>query len=302
MTSSHSNIWAASSAFGSGSDGEFMLNSGVRDGERQAIERGQLPASPAAAHRVNILGVGAMPLDLGKAAETLDRWRAERRRNYVCLISVHGLVVSQRDPAIRSALNRCGIAAEDGMPLVWWSRLAGFAQARRVCGSDLLDAVCAYGLPRGYRHYFYGSSPQVLELLTKRLSRRHPGLIIAGHRAPPFRPLTTAEEAEDIAAINEARPDFVWIGLGMPKQEKWMVEHLGKIDATALIGVGAAFDFHAGTKPRAPVWMQRSGLEWLFRLMTEPRRLAHRYLIDNALFVGYTLRQLTGWKSYAQDW
>jgi N-acetylglucosaminyldiphosphoundecaprenol N-acetyl-beta-D-mannosaminyltransferase len=266
------------------------------------IERGALSASPTVIDRVNILGVGAMPLDLGKAAETLERWRTERQRKYVCLISVHGLVIAQRDPAIRSALNRCGIAAEDGMPLVWWSRIAGFAQARRVCGSDLLDTVCAYGLPRSYRHYFYGASPQVVELLAERLSRRHPGLIVAGYRSPPFRPPTADEEAEDIAAINEARPDFVWIGLGMPKQEKWMVEHLGKIDATALIGVGAAFDFHAGTKSRAPIWMQRSGLEWLFRLMTEPRRLAHRYLIDNALFVGYTLGQVTGWKNYARDW
>jgi N-acetylglucosaminyldiphosphoundecaprenol N-acetyl-beta-D-mannosaminyltransferase len=243
-----------------------------------------------------------MPLDLSKAAATLERWRTDGQRKYVCLISVHGLVVAQRDPAIRSALNGCGLAAEDGMPLVWWSHLAGFGQARRVCGSDLLDAVCAYGLQRGYRHYFYGGGPNVLELLIDRLQRRHPGLIVAGSCAPPFRPLTADEDAEDIATINEARPDFVWIGLGMPKQEKWMVEHLGKIDATALIGIGAAFDFHAGAKPRAPIWMQRSGLEWLFRLMTEPRRLGHRYLVDNALFVGHMLQQVTGWKSYPQDW
>lgn len=298
MTSSHSNVWTASSALGPGSARGLALTAGAE----VVVERSAVSAPPAAIERVNILGVGAMPLDLAKAAETLERWRTERQREYVCLISVHGLVVAQRDPAIRNALNRSGMAAEDGMPLVWWSRLAGFGQARRVCGSDLLDTVCAYGLPRGYRHYFYGASPQVVELLTDRLRRRHPGLIIAGYRSPPFRPLTAAEAADDIAAINEARPDFVWIGLGMPKQEKWMVEHLGKIDATALIGVGAAFDFHAGTKPRAPIWMQRSGLEWLFRLMTEPRRLAHRYLIDNALFIGYMLRQVAGWKTYAREW
>jgi len=252
--------------------------------------------------RVNILGVGAMPLNLGKAAAILERWRTEGQRKYVCVVSVHGLVVAQRDPAIRRALNHCDMATEDGMPLVWWSRLAGFSQARRVCGSDLLDAVCSYGLQRGYRHYFYGASPEVLKLLTDRLRRRYPGLIVAGSHSPPFRPLTADEDAKEVAAINETCPDFVWVGLGMPKQEKWMVEHLGKIDATALIGIGAAFDFHAGTKPRAPSWMQHVGLEWLFRLMTEPRRLAHRYLIDNALFVGYTLRQVTGWKTYAHDW
>ncbi len=264
--------------------------------ELSAMEDGAVSLQGTSSDRVNILGVGAMPLDLGTAVAMLERWRIEGRREYACLISVHGLVVAQRDPVIRNCLNRCGLAAEDGMPLVWWSRLAGFPKARRVCGSDLLDKVCAYGVSRGYRHYFYGASPPVLELLAERLQLRHPGLIVAGCRAPPFRPLTAEEDAEDIAAINAARPDFVWIGLGMPKQEKWMVAHLGKVQATALLGVGAAFDFHAGTKPRAPTWMQRSGLEWFFRLMTEPRRLAHRYLIDNSLFVAYALRQAAGWK------
>ena len=174
-------------------------------------------------------------------------------------------------------------------------------EARRVCGSDLLDEVCAFGRPHKFRHYFYGATPKVVEQLIDRLQKRHPGLSVAGYRSPPFRPLTPAEDAADIAAINEAEPDFVWVGLGMPKQENWMVEHLGKINATALIGVGAAFDFHAGTKPRAPVWMQHAGLEWLFRLLTEPRRLAHRYLIDNSLFIGHTLQQVTGLRNYSLD-
>ena len=269
-------------------------------GEPPVVDNGGLPAPGN--DRVNILGVGVMPLDLNKAVGMLERWRAERRRDYVCLISVHGLVTAQHNPAIRKALNGCGLAAEDGMPLVWWSRLAGFPQTRRVCGSDLLDQVCAYGTPRKYRHYFYGASPEVLEKLVDRLQKRHPGLIVAGYRSPPFRPLTPAEDADDIAAINEARPDFVWVGLGMPKQELWMVDHLGKIEATALLGVGAAFDFHAGTKPRAPVVLQRTGLEWLFRLMSEPRRLARRYLIDNATFIGLALQQMVGWKAYARDW
>jgi N-acetylglucosaminyldiphosphoundecaprenol N-acetyl-beta-D-mannosaminyltransferase len=301
MTNSHSHVWNAPSALSARPGSEFPLSNGVSAPDRPALDRSALSAAPTI-DRVNILGVGAMPLDLGQATGTLERWRAERQRKYVCLISVHGLVMAQRDPAIRDALNGSSMAAEDGMPLVWWSRLAGFAQARRVCGSDLLDAVCAFGLPRGYRHYFYGANPSVLGLLTDRLQRRHPGLIVAGYRSPPFRPLTTAEDAGDIAAINEARPDFVWVGLGMPKQEKWMVQHLGKIDATALIGIGAAFDFHAGTKPRAPIWMQRSGLEWLFRLMTEPRRLARRYLIDNSLFLIYALGQITGWRNHAHHW
>jgi N-acetylglucosaminyldiphosphoundecaprenol N-acetyl-beta-D-mannosaminyltransferase len=275
---------------------------GVQEAKRTVIESAGVQVQLSWNNRVNILGVGATPQDLDTAVATLDRWRAERRREYVCVVSVHGLVVAQRDPVIRHALNHCGMATEDGMPLVWWSRLAGFSQARRVCGSDLLDRVCAYGVPHEFRHYFYGASALVLEQLIKQLEKRHPGLNVAGFHSPPFRPLTAAEDRTDIDAINETQPDFVWVGLGMPKQEKWMVEHLGKVNATALIGVGAAFDFHAGTKPRAPVWMQHSGLEWLFRLITEPRRLAHRYMIDNALFVGHMLRQVTGWKTYAKDW
>ena len=141
---------------------------------------------------------------------------------------------------------------------------------------------CAKGVPqRGHRHFFYGGSPRVVETLVSRLKQRFPGLVVAGYRSPPFRALTQEEDAADVQAINETRPDFVWVGLGMPKQEKWMAQHVGKIQAAALLGVGAAFDFVSETKPRAPLWMQRSGLEWSFRLMTEPRRLARRYLVYN---------------------
>ena len=187
-------------------------------------------------------------------------------------------------------------------------RLLGGAAARalrRPVGSaDLTFSMqCALSrAQRGHRHYFYGGSPRALEQLVSRLSQRYPGLVVAGYRSPPFRPLTEEEDEADIAAINETRPDFVWVGLGMPKQEKWMLSHVGRVQAAALIGVGAAFDFHAGTKPRAPRWMQRSGLEWLFRLVSEPRRLAHRYMIDNAIFVTHAFRQLTGMKSYAREW
>jgi N-acetylglucosaminyldiphosphoundecaprenol N-acetyl-beta-D-mannosaminyltransferase len=252
--------------------------------------------------RVNILGVGIMPLDLEAAVNTLDQWHQEGRRGYVCCVCVHGVVTAQRDPVIRRTLNQAGLATADGIPLVWWSRRAGFAKARRVCGPDLLDAMCAFGVQRGHRHYFYGGSPQVVARLVSRLTQRHPGLVIAGYHSPPFRQLTSKEDEADVVAINEARPDYVWVGLGMPKQEKWIAAHVGRINATALLGVGAAFDFHAETKPRAPVWMQQSGLEWLFRLASEPRRLAHRYLVDNSIFLAYMVRQLVGLKSYATDW
>lgn len=252
--------------------------------------------------RVNILGVGVTPVNLRQTVDILEQWRDEGRREYVLCTSVHGLVEAQRDPEIRNALNRSGLTTEDGMPLVWWCQRSGYANAGRVSGTDLLMAMCERAVQTGHRHYFYGGSPEVVELLVSRLQQRFPGLIVAGYQSPPFRPLTPEEDAADIRAINESRPDYVWVGLGMPKQDKWITQHVGKIQAAALLGIGAAFDFAAGIKPRAPLWMQHSGLEWLFRLVTEPRRLAHRYLVYNSIFVVRALQQLAGWKSYAQDW
>jgi N-acetylglucosaminyldiphosphoundecaprenol N-acetyl-beta-D-mannosaminyltransferase len=251
--------------------------------------------------RVNILGVGVVPTTLDDAVETLETWRAQGRREYICCVSVHGVVTAQRDAAVKHALNRSGLSTSDGMPMVWWSRRAGFAQAGRVCGPDLMDALCARSASHGHSHYFYGGSEQVLERLVTRLRALHPGMRIAGAFSPPYRALSDAETAAHIAAINQSGADFVWIGLGMPKQEKWMAAHAGEIDGIVL-GVGAAFDFHAGTLARAPLWMQRRGLEWAFRLASEPRRLARRYIIDNSIFVLRALQQFVGLKRYAQDW
>ena len=263
---------------------------------------GRPQSGPGSASKVNILGVGISPVNLPQAVATLDKWREEGRREYVCCTSVHGLVEAERDPEVRSALNGAGLATEDGMPLVWWCQRAGFPEASRVCGADLLDAMCALAVQRGHRHYFYGGSSHVIEQLVSRLTERYPGLVVAGYRSPPFRPLSPEEDAADVAAINEARPDYVWVGLGLPKQEKWMAAHVGRIDAAALIGIGAAFDFHAGTKPRAPAWMQRSGVEWLFRLITEPRRLAPRYFVIISMFMLRASQQLSGWTAYEKRW
>ena len=254
------------------------------------------------APRVNILGVGVTPVNMGQAVAILEKWRDEGHREYVCCTSVHGLVEAQRDPEMRSVLNRAGLTTEDGMPLVWWCQRSGYPDAGRVSGSDLLLAMCERARERGHRHFFYGGSPRVVETLVLRLKQRFPGLVVAGHRSPPFRPLNQEEDAADIQAINETRPDFVWVGLGAPKQDKWMAQHVGRIHAAALLGVGAAFDFVSETKPRAPLWMQRSGLEWLFRLITEPRRLAPRYSVIISIFVVRAFSQLAGWRSYAPDW
>ena len=273
---------------------------------KEALEPSPAAGPPSRAGgrpaRINILGIGTMPMVLPQAVATLEEWREQQRRDYVCCVCVHGLVSAQRDPAVRAALNGAGLATQDGMPLAWRSRSAGFADAERVCGTDLMEAMLSISADRQHRHYFYGGQAATLDKLVAAVRARFPGMIVAGQRSPPFRVLSEAEDAADIAAINAARPDFVWVGLGMPKQEKWMAAHVGRIDAVAMLGVGAAFDFLAGVKPRAPLWMQRMGIEWLFRLASEPRRLASRYIIDNAMFVAYSLQQMAGLRTYAKDW
>lgn len=251
----------------------------------------------AAPPRVDMLGVLITPTNLTRAVETLDSWRVQGKREYVCCVSVHGLVEAQSDPAFREVLSRAALTTQDGMPLVWWCQHAGFKETSRACGRDLLLAMCEIAAERGHRHYFYGGAPGIPELLVANLKQRYPGLTVAGYRSPPFRPLTPEEDAAELKIINDTNPDFVWIGLGTPKQDRWMSDHLGKISAAALLGVGAAFDFHAGAKQNAPAWMQRSGLEWMFRLACEPKRLARRYLVGNAIFVTLAARQLLGFKT-----
>jgi N-acetylglucosaminyldiphosphoundecaprenol N-acetyl-beta-D-mannosaminyltransferase len=171
---------------------------------------------------VNILGVGVTPVNLAEAVARLERRCQEGRREHVCFTTVHGLIHTQRDAEFRSAFNRAGLATADGMPVVWWCQRLGFQDAGRVCGTDLLLAMCERAPQCGHRHFFYGGSPYVVEQLVARLTQRFPGLAVAGYRSPPFRALTQEENAADIEAINAARPDFVWVGLGTPKQEKWM--------------------------------------------------------------------------------
>ena len=252
-----------------------------------------VPALNTTRARQAMLGCQVDPACMQDTVAILDGWICNGERNYVCCVSVHGLVTAQRDDAVRAAINGAALATQDGMPLVWWSRLAG-RNASRVCGPDLMAEICRHGVARRYRHYLYGGTPETLIRLQENLQLRYPDIEIVGHRAPPFRALTPAEDLADVEAINQARPDFVWVGLGMPKQEKWMASHVGRVEAAALFGVGAAFDFHAGLKSRAPAWMQRSGTEWMWRLACEPRRLARRYVIDNTLFLLYVLRQLSG--------
>lgn len=247
----------------------------------------------AAPPRVDVLGVPVSALTMVDAVATIDRWIRDRTPQYVCVTSVHGVMESQRDRDLLSIHQQAGLVTPDGMPLVWLSRLGGHREVERVYGPDLMLACCRRSLHTGARHYFFGGAPGIAERLAARLTAQFPGLAVAGTYCPPFRPMTSAEDAALIQHINRANPDIVWIGLGTPKQERWMADHVGKLRAAVLIGVGAAFDFHAGVKRQAPRWMQRSGLEWLFRLMSEPRRLWRRYLVNNPLFVWRTLLQLS---------
>ncbi|MFQ5571569.1 MAG: WecB/TagA/CpsF family glycosyltransferase [Rhodothermales bacterium] len=242
----------------------------------------------------NILGVNVSAINMQQALAALDDWVEHRGHHYVCVSNVHSIMESWDDPALQRIHNEADLVTPDGMPLVWTSRSRGFDHVSRVYGPDLMLAACEHSVPRGYRHFLYGGAEGVPELLAERLQARFPGLQIAGTYAPPFRPMTPEEDARVVDQINRARPDIVWVGLGMPKQERWMHTHVGCLEAPVLIGVGAAFDFHAGLKRQAPRWMQRGGLEWAFRLCTEPQRLWKRYLRHNPRFLVLLLLQALG--------
>ena len=248
--------------------------------------------------KVNVLGVGVNAVNMTQALQCVENWIMNGERRYVCVTPVHSVIESHNSEQLRAIYNAAGLVTPDGMPIVWLCRMKGFKHTGRVYGPDLMLAICERSLVRRYSHFFYGGAERVLEKLTANLQQRYPGLKIAGTYSPPFRPLSENENAKIVDMINEAKPDVVWVGLGAPKQERWMAAQLGKVRASVLIGVGAAFDFHAGTKKQAPLWMQRNGLEWLFRLVTEPRRLWKRYLVSNTLFVILVLLQALGLRKY----
>lgn len=245
----------------------------------------------SAAARVDVLGVEVSAVDPQSALDIVTGWVERREAQYLCVTGVHGVMESQRDEALRQIHNRSGLTVPDGMPLVWCAHQAGAEHVRRVYGPDLMLAVLERAAERGWSSYFYGGAPGVPEDLAAAMGRRFPGLRVAGAESPPFRELTADESTQMVARINAAAPDLVWVGLSTPKQERWMAAHRAAMDAPALFGVGAAFDFHTGRVRQAPAWMQQRGLEWAFRLGVEPRRLWRRYLRNNPAFVAAVLRR-----------
>jgi N-acetylglucosaminyldiphosphoundecaprenol N-acetyl-beta-D-mannosaminyltransferase len=250
--------------------------------------------------RVNILGVQVSAIDMDAATATLEGWIRNRTPNYVCITGVHGVMESWRDPALRTIHNAAGLVTPDGMPLVWMAKRLGFPQVRRVYGPDLMRRMTALSAERGWRNYYFGGHPGTPERLRVVLRQVHPALQVVGTFSPPFRPVSAEEDDATVQRINAARPDILWVGLSTPKQECWMAAHVRRLQVPVLVGVGAAFDFLAGNKAQAPVWMQRTGLEWLFRMATEPRRLAGRYLRNNPAFIWHALQQLTSPQRFPQ--
>ena len=251
-----------------------------------------------ACERVNVLGVGISVHNLRTALAAMAAAVRERRKGYICVTGVHGVMEAQDDAEFKKILNAAFLCTPDGMPMVWAGKLNGHRDMSRVYGPDLLLDVCAWSETSGCTHFFYGGAAGVTELLAQKLKEKFPKLQIVGTFTPPFRALNADEEKKLREQVGAARPDIFWVGLSTPKQEKFMAEFLPKLDATLMVGVGAAFDFHSGRVRQAPRWMQRSGLEWCYRLGCEPRRLAKRYFRNNPLFVLKFTGQLTGLKKY----
>jgi N-acetylglucosaminyldiphosphoundecaprenol N-acetyl-beta-D-mannosaminyltransferase len=197
-------------------------------------------------------------------------------------------------PELRLIYNASGLSTPDGMAIVWWLRWRGHRKVSRVYGPDLMLAACGRYIEKGYKHYFYGGASGVAERLAGRLQGKFPRLQIAGLYLPPFRPLSPEEDRAVCEAITRSGADIVWVGIGSPRQEQWMSDHAGRVGAPVLIGVGAAFDFLSGNKQQAPIWVQRSGLEWVFRLLSEPGRLWRRYLLGYPRFVALVFLQQLG--------
>lgn len=240
--------------------------------------------------RCDILGIPFDMVDYHNVLETILRWRSEQKSSYIVVTNPHSVLVCHRDRQMAHATTKAGRVLPDGVGIILAANLLGRNHHGRVTGPTLMLKLCDWARRYGFRHYFYGGAESVADRLADRLSAMFPGLQVAGTYSPPFSPLTQQQDSEIIQRINSAKPDIVWVGLGAPKQEKWMAAHLGKIHATAMIGVGAAFDFHSGNIKWTPACIRKIGLEWAYRFAQQPRRMWKRNL-DSPLFLAKVIWQ-----------
>jgi N-acetylglucosaminyldiphosphoundecaprenol N-acetyl-beta-D-mannosaminyltransferase len=257
----------------------------------------ETPATSQETARFPVLGVGVNAVQIPQVIQILERWIAERKAaRYVAVTGMHGVSEAQHDAYFLTILRAADLVVPDGMPLVWLGRWRGFGLKRRVYGPELMATFFEQTGGR-YRHFFYGGAPGVAEKLAEVMQQKY-GINVVGIHCPPFRPLTPEEDVAVMKQIADSQADVVWVGLSTPKQERWMFEHRDKISVSAMLGVGAAFDLNAGTLSQAPKFMREHGLEWLYRLLAEPRRLWRRYIISGGKFVWNVSLELLGLKAF----
>lgn len=246
-----------------------------------------------------VLGIQINAIQIPQVIARIEQWIAERNAtHYIAVTGMHGVMVSHYQSEFAEVLAEADLVVPDGMPLIWIGRHRGFVLARRVYGPELMWSFCEKTAQKKYRHFFYGGGVGVADALANRFAAEFPGLVVAGKYTPPFRPLTKIEDEALVSQIESARPDVLWVGLSTPKQETWMRQHRDRLQVPVMIGVGAAFDFHAGRVPKAPAWMGNHGLEWLFRLVHEPSRLWRRYLGYGPVFIGLVAGELLGLRKF----
>lgn len=243
---------------------------------------------------VKILGVKVHATSMDRALSRLERAVEQREKGYVCVTGVQGVMEAQMDSNLKRIINRALLTIPDGRPTVWVGWLRGLFQMRQVTGPCLMLRICALSPEKSYKHFFYGGNDGVADQLKEALTRRFPGLNVVGTYTPPFRPLTPEEEADLIRKVAEVKPDFFWVGLSTPKQERFMDQYIAKLDTKVMLGVGAAFDIHTGRIKDAPYWMKLTGTQWMHRIYQDPKRLWKRYLVNNPKFVYRIVLELLG--------
>lgn len=262
--------------------------------ERKEVRK----ASERILARVNILGVGVHAVNMQGAVEAIESCIADGKKGYVCVTGVHGIMEAQKDSALSKIFEKAMLVTPDGMPTVWIGRLRGFARMRRVFGPDLMLEMCRASIEKGYTHFLYGGNDGVAEELRARLETLFPGIKIVGTYTPPFRALDSQERREIDGIFARLRPNITWVGLSTPKQERFMAEYLPELDTQVMIGVGAAFDLHTGRIKDSSSWVKEAGLQWLHRLLQDPKRLWRRYFFNNPRFVWKISLQLAGLRRY----